>query len=299
MELGRVEQGESLRLGRRTLYIFPSRFGGLWLAGVLMQLLLGIQLGSNGPLLLAFLMLALFLLALPLSHRNLEGVELRCGSPRPGFADGGLTYPLLLRCRRSCDGLRLRLGEGPETAPRSLARGEHVLPLEWRAHRRGLHRPGRLRLRSLAPLGLFVCWCRWDPPCPQLVLPARRPGPVRRLARGKGEGDEGARRDGGDHWRDLRPHRPGDSGSRTAWKLLARGRGRHVKTFSDRSPMAVLLAPDPSVPFEQALEHLCAHICHLEAQRIPYGLVLEGRSLPVGSGRPHRDRCLAALALAR
>ncbi|MEB3165733.1 MAG: hypothetical protein VKO65_03600, partial [Cyanobacteriota bacterium] len=104
MELGRVERGELLRLGRRNLYILPSRFGGLWLAGVLMQLLLGIQLGSNGPLLLGFLMLALFLLALPLTHRNLEGLELRCGNPRPGFRDGELAYPLLVRCRRRCQG---------------------------------------------------------------------------------------------------------------------------------------------------------------------------------------------------
>jgi uncharacterized protein (DUF58 family) len=299
MELGRVERGEVLRLGRRNLYIFPSRFGGLWLAGVLVQLLLGFQLGSNGPLLLGFLMLALFLLTLPLSHRNLEGLELRCGSPRPGFRDGELVYPLLVSCRRRCEGLRLRLGEEAETAARSLARGEHVLRLAWRAHRRGRQRPGRLRLRSQAPLGLFVCWCRWDPPCHQLVLPARHAGPVRRLEQGEGEGAEGPRHEGSDHWRDLRPHRPGDSGSRTAWKLLARGRGRHVKTFRDRGAAAILLAPDESVPFEQALEHLCAQICRLEAQKIPYGLVLASQSLPVGSGSAHRDRCLAALALAR
>jgi uncharacterized protein (DUF58 family) len=113
------------------------------------------------------------------------------------------------------------------------------------------------------------------------------------------EGAEGSCHEGSDQWRDLRPHRPGDSGSRTAWKLLARGRGRHVKTFRDRSSTAFLLAPDESVPFEQALEHLCAHICRLEARKVPYGLVLAGQSLPVGSGGPHRDRCLAALALAR
>jgi uncharacterized protein (DUF58 family) len=72
-----------------------------------------------------------------------------------------------------------------------------------------------------------------------------------------------------------------------------------VKTFGEENASAVLLAAAESVPFEQALEHLCALICRLEARKVPYGLVLAGQSLPVGSGGPHRDRCLAALALAR
>ena len=39
MNFGKTQQGETLSLGMRNLYIVPSRFGLLWLAGIgLLQL---------------------------------------------------------------------------------------------------------------------------------------------------------------------------------------------------------------------------------------------------------------------
>ena len=86
MEFGRPLEGSAVRLGLRTLYILPTRFGWLWLGAAALLQLLGIQLQRNGPLLLSFLMLGLFLLTLHLTHFNLQGLELRCGDPPPGFA---------------------------------------------------------------------------------------------------------------------------------------------------------------------------------------------------------------------
>ena len=48
------------RLGLRTLFIVPSRFGILWLGAALLLLLVGIQTSSNSSLLLGFLLLGLF-----------------------------------------------------------------------------------------------------------------------------------------------------------------------------------------------------------------------------------------------
>ena len=50
------------RLGLRTLYIIPSRFGMVWLAAAALLLLVAIQTGSNSTLLIAFLLLGLMLL---------------------------------------------------------------------------------------------------------------------------------------------------------------------------------------------------------------------------------------------
>jgi len=306
LDFGPVQQGEVLRLGLRNLYILPTRFGWLWLGGALFLQLVAIQLQSNGTLLLCFLMVALFLLTLHLTHFNLQGLELRCGSPRPGFAGSDLAYPLLARCRGRCDGLRLRLGESRLGPPHALEPGEHRLTVHWTPERRGLQRPGRLRLQTTAPLGLFVCWSRWEPPVPQLVVPARRPGPVRLRAPGPlpEEGEKGVRaapanREGSEHWQDLRPHRSSDTASRLAWKLLAQGRGRHTKQFVDPEAGGPLLAPDPAVPFEQALEHLSERICRLHGQGSAYGLALADQLIPAAARPAQRDRCLAALATCR
>ncbi len=306
MELGRPLQGERLRLGLRNLYILPTRFGWLWLGGALFLQLVALQLQSNGPRLLGFLMLGLFLLALHLTHFNLQGLELRCGRPDPGFAGSELAYPLLARCPGRCEGLRLGLGQSPLGAPRALDPGEHRLSVPWTPQHRGLQRPGRLRLQTTAPLGLFVCWTRWDPAVPQLVIPARHPGPVRLLHRGEAaavrarrEGPVDPHQEGSEHWQDLRPHREGDSASRLAWKLLAQGRGRHAKHFLDPVPAPPLLAADPSVPFEQALEHLSERIWRLHGQGAAYGLRLGERIIPPARGAGQRDRCLEALATCR
>ena len=303
MNFGPAQQGEILQLGMRNLYIVPTRFGLLWLAGIALLQVVAIQLESNGPLLLSYLMLAVFLLALHLTHFNLQGVELRCGQPAMGFVGETLSYPLRLRCKGRCDGLRLRLGPGEPDQPRSLPPGEHSLRVAWTADRRGRQRPGRLRLLTTAPLGLFVCWSRWDLPAAQLVVPNPERGPVA-LAKAEAEDQavesvaaQDVSASGGDLWQDLRPHRPEDGSGRLAWKLLAQGRGAHAKRFAAPQAVAPMLAPAPGLPLERALQHLCAAILRLHQDNARYGLSLPGTTITPGLGPEQRDRCLEALAL--
>jgi uncharacterized protein (DUF58 family) len=295
-------QERRLRLGLRTLYILPTGLGWLWLAGVALLLLVGIQTQANGPLLLAFLMLGLWLLALHLTHFNLHGLELSCGTPTWGFADEPVPYPLTLRSTGLCEGLELQWvdGTGEPLTAGVLRPGEHRLDLPWRPEGRGLRRPGPLRLASTAPMGLFVCWSLWQPPEPQLIVPARTPGPVRELAGDVPEGMAAgrlARLDaGGDAWQDLRPRRPQDSPSRVAWKLVAQGRGVQVKRFASEAPRVLVVAPEPSLPRERALQHLSDRICRLHREGTPFGLLWQGAVVGPAAGLVHRDQCLILLA---
>jgi uncharacterized protein (DUF58 family) len=300
---GRVQQGDRLRLGLRNLYILPTGFGTLWLAGAGLLQVVGIQTQRNGPLLLSFLMLALMLLALHLTHFNLQGLELSCGSPRPGFADEPLLYPVQLQstCRR--EAVVLHLEGQPATAPLRLRAGSSQLGLSWRCSRRGHQPPGTLVIQSRAPLGLFVCWSRWRPAGLQVVYPARRQGPVG-LAPGPAErqlsrSQESSGREGSEHWRDLRPHRPEDSQTRLAWKALAQGRGRLTKVFDDPGTTTPRLTPAGGIPREQALQHLSDAVWRHSQRGDCFGLELPGTHIAPGRGREHRDRCLLALALLR
>jgi uncharacterized protein (DUF58 family) len=288
-QLIKPHRGERLKLGLRSLYILPTRFGWLWLAGGGLLLLVAIQSQRNGPLLLSFLMLGLWLLALHLTQFNLQGLELEALAPSGGFAGEIVAYPLLCRSRCQRDAIQLGL-VGSAATPQPLAAGESVLSVPWRAGRRGLQTPGRLRLQTTAPLGLFVCWTLWEPPRPQPIYPARRPGPVAetcasRLAAGS------------DVWDDLRPHRPQDGLARVAWKSLAQGRGRQTKTFAAATPEVGLLTPAPGLPPERALEHLSAEIWRRSKAGEAYGLALGSSQLAPSTGPEHRDRCLLALAL--
>jgi uncharacterized protein (DUF58 family) len=304
MRFGRPLHGARQRLGLRNLYLLPTRFGWLWLAVTVLLQLLGIQMQRNGPLLLSFLMLGLFLLALHLTPFNLLGLELGCGEPPAGFAGGPLAYPLQLRTTNRCEGLQLGFEAEPGALgpPRSLDPGAHALVVPWTPRRRGLQSPGCLRLQTTAPLGLFVCWTRWQPGVAQLVYPARRAGPVQERPApqepASGLPQASIRRDGGEEWHDLRPHRPEDAPSRLAWTLVAQGRGSFSKRFASPAEQAPLLAPDPALPHEQALEHLSERIWRLHGQGATYGLVLAHQQIPPSQGSAHRDGCLTALALA-
>jgi len=295
-------QEPRLHLGLRSLYLLPTGLGWLWLGGVALLVLVGVQTQANGPLLLAFLMLGLWLLALHLTHFNVHGLELACGAPQWGFAGEAVPYPLSLRCPALCEGLRLQWLDGPgePVSMGVLGPGEHVLELPWQPARRGLQRPGRLRLFSTAPLGLFVCWTVWHPPQRQLIAPARRAGPVRELEGAVPLGKEAGRAErveaGGETWHDLRPSRPQDSPSRLAWKQLAQGWGPLVKRFAAPAPQALVVAPEASLPREQALQHLSERLCQLHRQGRPFGLLWQGRVVGPGVGLAHRDRCLILLA---
>ena len=300
---GRVQQGERLRLDLRNLYIVPTGFGGLWLAGAALLLVVGIQTQRNGPLLLSYLMLALLLLALHLSHDNLQGLELSCGTPRAGFADEPLLYPVRLRSRCRREAVVLGLSRGDTLPPQRLDAGQTQLALPWRCGQRGRHGPGTLLIRSSAPLGLFVCWSRWQPPLAQTVYPARRRGPVGLVssatARQALDPQTHGSSEGSEHWHDLRPHRPQDSQTRLAWKALAQGRGRLTKVFADSASATPRLSPAGGVPHERALEHLCEAVWQHSRRGACFGLELPGQRIPPGQGREHRDRCLQALALCR
>jgi uncharacterized protein (DUF58 family) len=303
--LGRLQRGEALQLRLGNLYILPTAFGVLWLGGALLLQVVGIQTQRNGPLLLSFLMLTLQLLALHLTHFNLQGLELRCGRSEPGFAGEALIYPLLARSRHPRNAIRLRLaGQGLSSRaaqPRRIPAGTSSLELDWRCDQRGLQAPGVLVISSTAPLGLFVCWSRWAPSARQTVYPARQRGPVGLVARAGTDADAvvaGGGREGSEHWHDLRPHRPQDSQARLAWKALAQGRGRLSKVFRDPGGEPPLLTPAAGLEPERALRHLAAEIWQRSRRGEVYGLVLPHLSIPAGQGQRHRDRCLLALAKA-
>lgn len=280
-----------LVLGLRSLYIIPSRFGALWLSATGLLLLVAIQTGSNSSLLLAFLMLGLMLLAMFLTHETLHGLSLHGMESQPGFAEGPVQYSLRLRSHSPRQRLQVRFQGSVPVRIDALPGGESVISLSWQPSQRGWQLPPRLIVDTVAPLGLFICWTRWQPIQAQLIWPARRPGPVQ-------DARPIVHRDGLDEWQDLRPYRDGDRQSLVDWTSAAKGRPLQVKRFREPEHPERILAPASGIPRERALQHLADRIWRLHQRGEAYGLQLQGTTLPVQHGRVHRDACLELLALA-
>ena len=278
-----------LTLGHRSLYIIPSRFGALWIAAAGLLLLVAIQTGSNSTLLLAFVMLGLMVLAMFLTHDTLQGLTLRCDQPAPTFAAEPADYPLQLESSSARPRFSLRVqGHGLVACDR-LPPGTTPLSLPWLAEDRGWQLPPPVQIETIAPLGLFICWGRWQPEQPQLIWPRRQQGPVAELQPPR-------LRDGLEEWQDLRPVREGERPALVDWASAARGRSLQAKVFNDPQEPDVILAPASGVPLEVAREHLADRIWRLHHSGACYGLQIQGISLAPSKGVRHRDACLEALA---
>ena len=280
-----------LTLGHRSLYIIPSRFGALWIAAAGLLLLVAIQTGSNSTLLLAFVMLGLMVLAMFLTHDTLQGLTLRCDQPAPTFAAEPADYPLRLESSSARPRCSLRVqGHGLVVCDR-LPPGTMSLSLPWLAENRGWQLPPPVQIETIAPLGLFICWGRWQPEQPQLIWPRRQQGPVAELQPPR-------LRDGLEEWQDLRPVREGERSALVDWASAARGRPLQAKVFNDPEEPDVILAPASGVPREVAREHLADRIWRLHHSGACYGLQIQSISLAPSKGVRHRDACLEALATA-
>ena len=278
-----------LRLGHRTLYIIPSRFGVLWIAAAGLLLLVAIQMGSNSTLLLAFLMLGLMLLAMFLTHDTLQGLTLRCDQPSPAFAGELVDYPLQLESPAARSRCSLRVQGHAVVACDGINAGTTTLLLPWVAESRGWQLPPPVHIETIAPLGLFICWGRWQPQQPQLIWPRRRPGPV-------AEKQPPCSRDGLEEWQDLRPVREGERPALVDWASAARGRPLQAKVFNDPDEPEVILTPAPGIALDAAREHLADRIWRLHHSGACYGLQIEAISLAPSKGVRHRDACLEVLA---
>lgn len=290
-----------LRLGRRRLYILPTRAGLAFGALVLAMLVAGLNYANSVALLFAFLLVGFGLVAMHQCHRNVLGLLLQEAAATPLFAGSAGTLRLTLENTSRLVRFRVQTAVADENSValdlRAASRGQVELPI--RAHRRGLHRIERLRITSSHPFGLFRVWTWVHAPILVIVYPravGSSPLPADSAAR-TGTWPRGAA--GAEEWLGLRPFRDGDSPRQVAWKAYAREAPLLVKEYSSAgSPLRILSLDAARQPdIESRLSQLARWVVDAEAAGDVYGLELPGERIPAHRGPDHRHRCLSALAL--
>lgn len=298
----RIPPALEVTLGQRNVFVFPTLAGFAFLLLVLALLVTAINYENNLVFALAFLLAGLFVVGILHTYANLAGLRLAAVAAQPVFAGERAAFPVLLRAsaRRVHDALELRWDEASVQDQRVAAGGEAEAMLFLPAPRRGLLRPGRLRLQSVYPLGLVRAWTWLDLEASCLVYP--RPGPLAPLTGVEGGGDAGfATRDPGvDDFAGFRAYTPGDPLRRVAWRTLARGQPLQTREFHALAEHTLSLRWEQTAGMgdtEQRLGLLCAWILELARRDACYALELPGCSLPPAAGAAQRARALAALAL--
>ncbi|HVY08392.1 MAG TPA: DUF58 domain-containing protein [Burkholderiales bacterium] len=289
-------------LGQRRVYILPTSGGLMYGLTVLLMLVGSINYNLSLGYVLVFLLAGNGMVSMLHTWRNLARISVEPGKSAPVFS-GELA------------GFRVRVGNGGTLPRMSLAAQLAGRPAEYfdvaanaigevevrlPTHARGLLHPGRLRIFTTYPLGLFHAWALVDLDMHCLVYPKPEAGPAMLPAAQSADGEGPATSSGEEDFAGLRTYHPGDSPRRIAWKVFARNEVFLSKQFSGGTAAQLWfdLAETPvMLGLEGRLSRLTRWVLEAEAAGLRYGLRLPTVELEPESGSLHRDRCLQALAL--
>ncbi|MFZ5571472.1 MAG: DUF58 domain-containing protein [Thermodesulfobacteriota bacterium] len=290
------------RLDRRRLYILPTRYGLLFTVLLAAMLVGSVNYNNNLGFLLTFLLGTMGLTAMVHTYRNLAGLRILSVSAAPVFAGDTAEFHLRVRPEgRSRSALRFTFVDA--AAPGLLDAppwADASVRLALAAPVRGLLKPGRLRVSTVFPVGLFVAWyeCRPEAVCP--VYPRPIPVNSHRLGGFEGSGRKsGSAGKGAEDFEGLKTYQPGDPIRQISWKTFSRGKGLYRKAFTGQTGAIAVIDwhAFPDQPLERRLSILSGLVMSAHAGKTAYALNLPGNRIPAGSGESHKHKCLLALAV--
>ncbi len=291
----------TLVLDPRHVYILPSRAGYGFALMLLVMLIGAINYNNSLGFMLTFLLGGLGLVSILHTYRNLRGLAIRPGHADPVFAGTRARFAFHLdnAGQPARYDIAFSTNDGGECVADVPGGGQARIELAVPAPRRGRLRPGRLRIESRFPIGLFHAWSWIEPEVSCLVYP--QPEPTATLPPPRHEEQHGAALagEGNDDFAGLRAYQPGDSLRHIDWKALARGHKLLTKQFHGEAGASLWLAWDQTAGLapEARLSRLCRWVLDAETRGLSYGLELPDLVLSPSRGDSHRSRCLEALAL--
>jgi uncharacterized protein (DUF58 family) len=289
-------------LGQRRVYILPTSAGVMFALTLVLLLIGSINYNLSLGYVLTFLLAGVGVVSILHTWRNLARVALRPAKTRPVFAGDSARFHIVVEN----PGAHQRVSLAIQLAGQSAVyfdvapRGAQDLEAGMPAARRGVLRPGRFRIFTVYPVGLFYAWANVELDVHCLVYARPEPGHVPLPPAQAASGQGGASGAGEEDFAGLRTYHPGDSPRRIAWKAFARSDVFLTKQFSGNaaSELWLNLADIPeALGLESRLSRLTRWVIEAETAGQRFGLRLFGIEFGPEFGASHRDRCLQAIAL--
>ncbi|MEX2353557.1 MAG: DUF58 domain-containing protein [Gammaproteobacteria bacterium] len=309
-----VSTGDAVGRGgstRKRLYIFPTQHGLVYACMLPVMLLGAVNYTNNMAYMLTFLLGSLFMVCMLHTYRNLRGLIVASNDARSVFAGETAQFPLLFDNRAG----PLRNGVCVDPWPKgwkfrkSRRTGVENIRLEpgqiqrdslpIRTRTRGYLNPGRLRIHSSWPLGLFRAWSYLECKSTCIVYPKPQGDPALPYLTEDSSLDQSGDQPGTDDFTGFRHYRPGDSIRNIDWKVLAREQGLLVKKFSGSGARQLILHWDQTAHLgdtETRLSQLALWLLKAEQGGYRYGLTIPGAKIDIDNGEAHQHRCLRTLA---
>jgi uncharacterized protein (DUF58 family) len=287
-----------ISIGRRRIYILPTRFGIMLAAILAAMLIAGLNYNSNLALAFAFLMASMALVTMHHCNRNLLRLSVDVTTEVDAFAGREAMFEFELRNASNVDRRDIEIRCLKAAAMGSVPAGEsETIEVIATVSQRGVARVDQFELRTRYPFGWFYSWTYVQGPITIYVAPA--PAGTRTLpsAGAKGTGTHSEAR-GDEDFSGLRAYEPGVPLKHMAWKVLARGGEAAVRSYSSLAAQPEWLewSALDGLGSEARLSQLCLWVLESDSAQRPYGLRLPGKEIAPSGGAAHRFACLRALA---
>ena len=301
--INRLPAAPTVTLAHKSVFILPTGFGLLWLLLVLLLFIFGTNYQNNLVIGLSLLLLSVFNTCIIYSYRNLAGLTISSIPSPQAYAGDTLVFPVRLHAKQAQFEVLLNY---PNNQIKIIKRVTHdpitsLIPFD-NAHR-GSISPGRLKIESRYPLGLFRAWSHVDLNNQHTVFAC----PLEDMellihCDSNNEcipDDIGGHIPGVDEFKGLRQHIAGESLRQVAWKQLAQGRGMLSKEFQQPQgqPQWLTLTNLALTNIETRLSQLTNAVNRLSEKNHIFGLILGEHIIAPSEGENHRIRCLQAIAL--
>lgn len=261
----------------------------------------GVNYDNSLILLFSFFLASLFVIGILQTFSNLSGLVISAGTTQPSFAGKQSRFQIHFSKSKSKEHQSIVCyWEGFESEPKNLIQDTKIaVELLLPTSRRGLFRPGRLKLQTLYPFGLCRAWTWVDLDMHCWVYPKPIPCVIPKMACSVHSSDAvTVTREGNEDFDGLRNYQPSDSLKSVDWKAFARRGTLYTKQFHGYESQSkwvdwyAMPAADP----ELKLSHMCFLVLEYAKTQEVYGLKLPTTEVAPGSGELHCQRCLEALA---
>ncbi|WP_022954020.1 DUF58 domain-containing protein [Leucothrix mucor] len=299
----RLPKAKQVTLSQKKIFIVPSKVSLALIVMIVVLFLLGINFQNSLVYGVCFWLIALLVINILYTYRNLAGLTIKAIAAEPCFAGEKMVLELEVsrpfKQRKSAiyfgwkneDLVELNLQEQQSTR----------IKLSHTTQKRGRFMPPRIDVFTRFPTGLNTAWSYVTMDIEAVVYPEPIEQPRHNKAQNSGdETEDGVEISGGtSDFAGIRDYQAGDSPKHIHWGQYAKTGELYTKSFVDYESHESWLDWDALniSGIEPRLSHLSAMVLAFDADQKQFGLKIPGTLIQPGSGATHKTRCLTALAL--
>lgn len=289
-------------IGRRQLYILPTRIGWYFSLILLALFAIAVKFDNQAAFMMLFLLVAIGIIAMHYTHNNVVGLEISSRPAKSVFVGENTQFPIQI----------INNSDKHRQAIWVICAGfKQVFDLDTKKQllidlptiNRGYLSCPEITLSSQYPLGIFFCWSkRFDSPERSIVYPqpldlVAFPDSGENISQAQSKASV---KNTNADYSGMKAYQPGDRPRDIHWPSLAKTHKLITVQHEDQSSSSVNLSwfSLPShLGVEDRLSQLCFWVIDAHKKAARYQLEMPNHTIQFDSGSSHFHQCLKVLAL--